>query len=96
MAFVEQYSAFFDHAQGFAVQAVYNGATNINVILDRAYFEDRPGSAGVSSSQPMALAVEEDVPTAAADDTLTIGDTTYTVTEVQTDGTGLTMLILRT
>lgn len=95
MAFTEQFSAFFDSAQGFAVAAVYNGATNIDVILDRAYFEDRPGFAGVASSKPMALAIENNVPNAAAGDTLLIGSTTYTVTEVQKDGVGLTMLMLR-
>lgn len=96
MAFAEQFGAFFDRAQGFAVAAVYNGAITIDVIFDRAYFEDRPGSAGVASSQPMALAIEADVPNAAAGDTLVINATTYTVTEVQKDGTGLTQLLLRT
>ncbi len=96
MAFAEDHSAFFDSAQGFAVSAVYNGAVTIDVIFDRAYFEDRPGSAGVASSQPMALAIEADVPNAAAGDTLVISATTYTVTEVQKDGTGLTQLLLRT
>lgn len=95
MAFNEEYSAFFDSSQGFALSALYNGETDIDVILDRAYFEDRPGFAGVASSQPMALAIEADVPEAAAGDTLEIGTTTYTVTEVQADGTGLVMLMLR-
>lgn len=95
MAFAEEFGAFFDSAQGFAVDAVYNGTKTIQVIFDKAWFQDTPGSAGIASTQPMALAIENDVPVAAASDTLVIGTTTYTVTEVQTDGTGLTMLMLR-
>lgn len=94
MAFAEDFGAFFDNAQGFAVSAIYNGVDVIDVILDKAYFEDRQGTAAIASSQPMALAIESDVPDAAAGDTLVIDDTTYNVTEVHPDGTGLTMLML--
>jgi hypothetical protein len=95
MAFAEQFGAFFDVAQGFAVSALYNGATTIDVIFDKAWFEDRPGEAGIGATQPMALAIESDVPSAAPGNTLVIGGTTYTVTEVHPDGTGLVMLLLR-
>ena len=95
MAFAEDFGAFFDNAQGFAVAALYNGTKAIDVIFDKAYFEDRPGFAGVESSQPMALAIEADVPDAAQGQTLVIGATTYTITEVQPDGVGLVMLMLR-
>lgn len=94
MAFVEPFSAFFDNVQGFAVDAVYNGTT-IQVIFDKAWFQDTPGSAGITATQPMALAIESDVPSAAPGDTLVISSVTYTVTEVHPDGTGLTMLLLR-
>jgi hypothetical protein len=96
MAFAEDFGAFFDDTQGFSVVAIYNGTDSIDVILDKAYFEDRPGAAGIASTQPMALAIEADVPDAAASDTLEINGTTYTVTEVHPDGTGLVMLMLRT
>lgn len=96
MAFTEEFGAFFNNAQGFSVSAIYNGTDTIDVILDRAWLDDRPGSAGIASTAPMALAIEADVPDAAASDTLVIGSTTYTVTEVHPDGTGLVMLMLRT
>jgi hypothetical protein len=96
VAFTETLGDFFDNAHGFSVNALYNGSSTIQVIFDRAYFEDRPGSAGIGSSQPMALAIEADVPAAAQGDTLVINGTTYTVTEPpQPDGVGLVMLMLR-
>ena len=95
MAFAEEFGAFFDSAQGFAVDAIYNGESEIDVIFDKAWFQDTPGSAGMTASQPMALAMDADVPDAAPADTLVIDDVTYTVTEVHPDGTGLTMLMLR-
>lgn len=94
MAFAEEFGAFFDRAQGFAVAAIYNGTKQINIIFDKAYFEDRPGTAGIASSQPMALVESALVPNAAAGDTLEIDATIYTVTEVHPDGTGLVMLLL--
>lgn len=96
MAFTEDFGAFFDSAQGFAVSAIYNGESEIDVIFDKAWFQDTPGTAGIASTQPMAMAIEADVPDAAPSDTLVIDDTTYTVTEVHPDGTGLVMLLLRT
>lgn len=95
MAFTESLVDFFDIDQGFAVSALYNGATTIEVIFDKEWFEDRPGEAGIAATQPMALAIEADVPSAAPGNTLVIGSTTYTVTEVHPDGTGLVMLLLR-
>lgn len=95
MAFAEEFGAFFDSAQGFAVDAVYNGTTTIQVIFDKAWFQDTPGSAGITATQPMALAIEINVPSATPGDTLVINSVTYTVTEVHPDGTGLTMLLLR-
>lgn len=95
MAFAEQLGAFFDSAQGFAVDAVYNGGPTIKVIFDKAWFQDTPGAAGIAATQPMALAELAPVPNAAPNDTLVIAGTTYTVTEVQPDGNGLVMLLLR-
>jgi len=96
VAFAEDFTTFFDSAQGFAVDALYNGTDTVRVIFDKAWYQDTPGTAGIASTQPMALAELANLPAAAADDTLVINGTTYTVTEVHPDGTGLVMLLLRT
>jgi len=94
MAFTEDLTGFFDTAQGFAVDATWNGVTPVTVIFDQAYFSDTPGTAGIESSKPVALAIEAEMDGVAQGDTLAIGATTYTVAEVHPDGTGLIALVL--
>lgn len=85
----------FFSSDGFAVQATYEGRI-INVIFDSEYqaLEMLGGGVGVESSSPSALCKTSDVSNAKHGDTLTISGTTYYVTGVQPDGTGITRLLL--
>ena len=95
MAFAEDLSPFFD-TDGFAVEATV-GAATINVIFDRAHIAALTGLAGgIDGTQPMALAQSSDVTaqSIARDTALVIGGTTYYVTSIQPDGTGVSLLVL--
>ena len=85
---------FFDTDE-FAVSATY-GASTINVVFDNAWIEDGPGTAGIASRRAMVLALELDMPSVAAGQTLIIGGTTYTIVEVHPDGAGMLSLQLNT
>lgn len=90
--FAEDTSAFFDVAGGFAVDAMI-GASVFPVIFDNAYLASLGGL--VESTGPVAQAQSADVAGVQQGDTITINATAYTVTGVQPDGTGVTLLQLR-
>jgi hypothetical protein len=91
--FTEDLSAFFDVSNGFAVNATLAGGGVVPVIFDRAYVGLLGGM--VETSGPQAMAKTADVSTVAQGSTLVILGTTYTVTGVEPDGTGITVLQLR-
>jgi hypothetical protein len=93
MAFTEDLTAFFS-TDDFAVSALYNGTTTINVILYTAYYEENMGRVGFEGSAPVALARTADVPGVAHGVSLVIYGVTYSVVGVEPDGTGLTTLRL--
>ncbi len=95
MAFTEDLTEFLDTTHGFAVAATYNGTTTVNGIFDDEYFEVGIGTPGVEGSQPSFICRAADVSAAVQGDTLLIGSTTYTVVNVQPDGTGMIRLVLR-
>lgn len=91
--------AFFD-VSGFAVAAslVMGGGSPVDVavIFDSPYLESDPAAGvGVESTQPTARIKTADAAGIVHGDTLTIGATVYTVTGVQPDGNGVTLLNLR-
>lgn len=97
MAFAENFAPYLD-LDGFAVEAEWlspltGEKKTVRVIFDNGYGEAFDGLAG--SQQPTALCESEDVTGIAQDDTLTIADVEYTVTNVEPDGTGMTTLRLR-
>lgn len=95
MAFVEHIAGFFSTSD-FGVPATWtHGGTPVatTVIFDSSYFDPLGQFEG---AQPMAWAPTADMATVAQGDTLAIGGTTYTVVEVQPDGTGVTAVRLRT
>ena len=90
MAFVEDFSVFFED---FGVIATPDVGAPITVIFDRAQVEAMGG--GISGTQPVALAVSADASSYRSNVTrLDIGGTTYLVTDIQPDGTGMSMLVL--
>jgi hypothetical protein len=93
MAFVEDFTVFF---ADFGVLATPSVGDPFTVIFDRAHIEAMGGD--ISGTQPVALAVSADVASLVSrSTTLTIAGQagiTFTVTDLQPDGTGLTLLLL--
>jgi len=93
MAFTEDLDEFLSTSD-FAVSALLNGVTTVNVIFDKEYFEGGAGFAGVQSNQPKALGKTSDFSSVVHGHTLVISGTTYNVVGVEPDGTGMTTLRL--
>lgn len=93
MAFTEDISAFFD-TDDFAVSATV-GAATFNVIFDNAYLS-AGGDAPVAGTQPMVTARSSDVSSVWIGNTMTINSVAYVVTGIHPDGTGVTVITLRT
>ncbi len=93
MAFTEDLTAMFDVTYGFAVNATYKTRT-IPVIFDEQYYAEQGIDVDIASSRPAATCKTSDVSTAAEGDSIVIDGTTYTVTTVMPDGTGITVLSL--
>jgi hypothetical protein len=91
--FTEDLSAFFDTTTGFAISATLGGGGTVPVIFDNGYANTLGGL--VESTGPQCHAKTADVSTIIQGNTLVIGGTTYTITGVQPDGTGITTLQLR-
>lgn len=90
MAFTEDFTVFFED---FGVTATPGSGDAITVIFDRAHIEVLGGQ--VSGAAPIALAVTADVADYVCNSTtLTIAGNTYTLRDMQPDGTGLTQLDL--
>lgn len=71
------------------VSAVVDGVT-VNGIFDNAYGD----ALGIAGSVPMLSCASDEID-AARGDAVTIGATSYTVTNVEPDGTGMTRLTLQ-
>ena len=75
MAYDEDLDVFLDESE-HALAAVYDGASAVSVILDRAYLE----TLGVANAGPAALGKASDFPEATCrGKTLVIDGTTYTI-----------------
>lgn len=93
MAFTEDITAFFD-TDDFAVSATV-GAATFNVIFDNAYLS-AGGDASVAGTQPMCHARSADVSGVSIGSTMTVNSVAYVVTGLHPDGTGVTVITLRT
>lgn len=82
--FAEDIGAFFDASTGFAVVAMYNGATSVSGIFDNPFFLD---SDIVASRNPAFICEKADIPSAAAGDTLVINSVTYVIRSTEADDT---------
>ena len=91
--FAEDTSVYFDTTTGFAVTAMV-GASSFPVIFDNGYQSALGGM--VESTGPVCQAQSADVSTVVQGTTITISAVVYTVTGVESDGTGITTLRLRT
>lgn len=91
-------AVFFD-ADDFGVAATYTPSggspATINGIFDNEFFEvEAGGEIAVAMEQPRFTCRTSDVSTAAEGDSITINSIAYTVRVVQSDGTGVTVLVL--
>ncbi len=89
---------FFD-ADDFGVAASYTpqggSAVTINGIFDNEFFEVAAGGeVAVAMEQPQFACRTSDVSSAAEGDSITINTINYTIRVVQSDGTGVTVLVL--
>ena len=83
----------------FAVDATYTPSggvvKTIKVVFDSEYLSVQVvGDVGVESETPTAHCKTSDLTGVKHNDTLVIEGTTYYVTEIHPDGTGMTLLIL--
>lgn len=91
-------AVFFD-ADDFGVAATYTPSggspATINGIFDNEFFEvEAGGEIAVAMEQPRFTCRTSDVSTAAEGDSISINSIAYTVRVVQSDGTGVTVLVL--
>lgn len=73
--FTENLDAFLDPTSGHALEALYDGATAVNVIFDEAYLDQL----GIAGTRPAALGKASTFPAAAVGKTLLLAGTTYTI-----------------
>lgn len=85
----ENMAVFFNNSE-FAVAAIYNGATPVNVIFDNAYTEQF----GAAGTHPFVTVDAAAFSAAARGQTLQLGATVYTIENIETDGTGIVRLEL--
>lgn len=91
-------SDFFDTDE-FALAASYTvtggSAATVNGVFDEGFVAvDVGGQVQVANVQPQFQCATSDVSAADKGDAITVNSVSYTVAEVQADGTGLTTLIL--
>jgi hypothetical protein len=69
-------------------------STSITAIFDKAFTEIESGTPGWSGHQPIAYAKTSDVSSVQRGDILTRNEVEYTIVDLQTDGLGVTTLVL--
>lgn len=91
MAFTEDVTEFFDQTDGFAVACTVDGAS-VSGIFDNAYLQSLGITAGTG---PVLLLPAASVGSADQGDSITVAGTSYTITGLEPDGTGLVLLRLQ-
>ena len=88
---------FFDTDTHGVTASIYIDGTssNISVILNNEYFAIAGESVDIDGTQPVVTCRSSDVTGVDTDDTITISLITYNITNIQPDGTGVTVLILQ-
>ncbi len=88
---------FFDtETHGITATVTINGTgSSIKVIINKEYFAIPGESVDVTGFQPMVHCRTQDITGIDTDDTITVDGVTFNITEIQDDGTGVTVLILQ-
>lgn len=90
MPFAENIIEFFDTDDFAETVTISGGIGSVNVIFTDEYAEQFE----TEGDLPMAVARTTDVAAVTHGMTVTRGATTFTVREIQPDGTGVTVLVL--
>jgi hypothetical protein len=94
--FTEDFDIYFvDFGESATYTAGGGSSADITVIFDNQAFAINMASGEISDSRPRATCKTSDVSNAKNGDTITIRTVSYTVTDVNPDGTGITELVLR-
>lgn len=91
MAFVEDVTEFFDETHGFAVSCVVGGST-VSGIFDNDFLTSLGVTAGTG---PVLLLPASDAASASQGSSITVAGTSYTITGIEPDGTGMVLLRLQ-
>ena len=91
--------ALFFQTDDFATGATYTpsggSASTVNGVFTKEYsLADLGGVVGVGSNDPSFVCRTTDVSSAANGDAIVVNSVTYTVRNVEDDGTGITTLVL--
>ena len=90
-------NAAFFRLQAFGTEAMITTETSsysVRGIFENEYETVNVGELGVESSGPKFTAATETLPGVADSDTIKVKEVTYTVRDVEPDGTGITTLRL--
>lgn len=91
--FTEDYSAFFDVANGFAVSATLNGVA-VSGIFDNGNSIGAVGMMGMANTTPSFMLPTASVPASPIGISLVTGSASYLVASHEPDGTGVSVLLL--
>lgn len=83
----------FLNSDEFAIDIIYN-STTIQGIFDNAFVEDQQNDISVETLQPQVIVKTSDVSGVSHGQSMTINGVTYYVIGIQSDGTGLTTILL--
>lgn len=88
--FAEDLAPFFDTVGGFAAAYVFNGNLSVACIFDNVYLD----ALGVAGTSPRLVGSTAALATIVRGHTVVVASVTYTVVNVEPDGTGITTLQL--
>ena len=84
-------------SKDFGITVTFSSSSvtkDVTAIFDNEYLAEQLVEGEVSSLEPQAHIATADIPEAQAGDTLKVEGTTYNITNVEPDGTGLTRVVL--
>lgn len=90
--FAEDLAPFFNTAE-FATAVVFGGTTTVKAIFDNAYIEG--GGFNVGGTRPLLTCRSADVAAVAVGTPVVVNAVSYTVAEIEPDGTGVSVLHLQ-
>lgn len=91
--FVEDLSAFFNTATGFA-QTVTVAGLSVSAIFDNGATMGDVGLLGMASTAPTLTLATADVPASPVGVAVVVGSASYLVAAHEPDGTGISRLVL--